>query len=86
MSKQNGQRKDLVRIGKKKTKIYQRGFYVLFSSENESPVPSPPKNITEKTRFIEQKLREASIKGQKPSINAIAQGFQPSRESLATQV
>jgi len=26
------------------------------------------------------------MKGQKPTINAIAQGFQPSRESLSTKV
>jgi len=56
-------------------------------SENESPIPTPShsRNITEKTRIIERKLQEASTKGQKPTINAIAQGFQPSRTSLAPQ-
>lgn len=43
-------------------------------------------NITEKKRIIEQKLQEASTKGQKPGVSAIAQGFQPSRDSLGTQV
>jgi hypothetical protein len=42
--------------------------------------------MIEKTRIIERKLQEANMKGQKPSIDAIAQGFQPSQKSLATQV
>ncbi|CAF0837020.1 unnamed protein product [Rotaria sordida] len=60
-------------------------------SESENAVPSPSTagpysmNVTEKKRLIEQKLHEASKKGEKPTINAIAQGFRPSRESLATQ-
>ncbi len=59
---------------------------VLCYSENESPVPPAPANISEKTRFIERKLQEASARGQKPGVGAIAQGFQPSQKSLATQV
>jgi hypothetical protein len=40
----------------------------------------------EKKRIIERKLQESNMKGQKPTVNAIAQGFQPSRESLSTKV
>jgi hypothetical protein len=58
----------------------------LFYSENESPFPSPSAKVSEKTRFIERKLQEASTKEQKPGVHGIAQGFQPSHKSLATQV
>jgi hypothetical protein len=44
----------------------------------------PP--VSDKTRIIERKLQEANIKGQKPGISVLAQGFHPSRESLANQV
>ena len=43
-------------------------------------------NVGDKTRIIQQKLDESKTKGQKPMIGAIAQGFLPSRESLATPV
>lgn len=68
-------------------------FFIFdFSSENESPAPSPAKththssNIADKKRIIDQKLQQASTAGQKPSVNAIALGFQPSRQALAGQV
>ncbi|CAF1261958.1 unnamed protein product [Rotaria sp. Silwood1] len=60
-------------------------------SESESVVPPTSTTgpysmtVTEKKRFIEQKLHEASKKGEKPTVNSIAQGFRPSRNSLATQ-
>ncbi|CAF4122767.1 unnamed protein product [Rotaria sp. Silwood2] len=60
-------------------------------SESESALPLPSTTgpysitVTEKKRLIEQKLQEASKKGEKPTNNAIPQGFRPSRESLATQ-
>jgi hypothetical protein len=43
-------------------------------------------NVATKTRNLDQKLTEISSKGQKPTINAIAQGFQPSRKALAAPV
>jgi len=55
-------------------------------------LPSPvkpktqPTNLNDKRRIIEQKIQESNAKGQKPGLNAIPQGFLPSRESLATQV
>jgi hypothetical protein len=43
-------------------------------------------SVANKVKIIDRKLTEASAKGQKPSVNAIAQGFQPSRQALAHQV
>ncbi|CAF2033481.1 unnamed protein product [Rotaria magnacalcarata] len=61
-------------------------------SENESsvpPVPSKagphPSNIDDKKRIIDQKLQEASLKGVKPTPNAVAQGFQHSRQPIVNQ-
>jgi hypothetical protein len=67
-------------------------YLYFYLSENESSVPPSAttgaysSNVTEKKRIIERKLQESNMKGQKPTINAIAQGFQPSRESLSTKV
>ena len=77
----------MVQIGKKKKrKIDRKGINVLCYSENESPVPPAPANVSDKTRIIERKLQEASARGQNPGVGAIAQGFQPSQKALATQV
>lgn len=43
-------------------------------------------NVEQKTRIIQQKLDESKMKGQKPTIGAIAQGFRPTHESLANTV
>ncbi len=43
-------------------------------------------NVATKTRVLDKKLNDISSKGQKPAINAIAQGFRPSHQTLATQV
>lgn len=67
-------------------------YLYFYLSENESSVPPSAttgaysSNITEKKRIIERKLQESNMKGQKPTINAIAQGFQPTRQILAPQV
>jgi hypothetical protein len=64
----------------------------LSESENENSTPARPTNgthsmnVTEKKRIIERKLNESITKGQKPGINAIAQGFRPSHQSLNAQV
>ncbi len=55
----------------------------IFNSDSDSGEAS---NVVTKTRNLDQKLTEISSKGQKPTVNAIAQGFQPSRQTLATQV
>ncbi|CAF4406400.1 unnamed protein product, partial [Rotaria magnacalcarata] len=36
-------------------------------------------------RIIDQKLQEASLKGVKPTPNAVAQGFQHSRQPIVNQ-
>ena len=67
-------------------------FLFLSESEGESSVPAHPTsgthsmNVTEKKRIIERKLNASIAKGQKPGINAIAQGFRPSHQSLNAQV
>ncbi|CAF0967731.1 unnamed protein product [Adineta steineri] len=41
-------------------------------------------NVATKTRVLDQKLNEISSRGQKTTVGAIAQGFQPSRQTVAT--
>ena len=41
-------------------------------------------NVATKARNLDHKLTEISSKGQKPTINAIAQGFQPTRQTVST--
>ncbi|CAF5197035.1 unnamed protein product, partial [Rotaria magnacalcarata] len=67
-------------------------YFLFYLSENESsvpPVPSKagphPSNIDDKKRIIDQKLQEASLKGVKPTPNAVAQGFQHSRQPIVNQ-
>lgn len=55
----------------------------MSSSESES---SGAGNVATKARNLDQKLTEISAKGQKPGGNAIAQGFQPTRQTVATRV
>jgi hypothetical protein len=45
-----------------------------------------PTNVPAKTKILDQKLTEISSKGQKPTIGAVPQGFQPSHKTLASQV
>ncbi|CAF0861014.1 unnamed protein product [Rotaria sp. Silwood1] len=52
------------------------------SSDEESQSRT---NVATKTRILDQKLNEISSKGQKPTINALPQGFQPSRTTLSNQ-
>ncbi|CAF1385251.1 unnamed protein product [Rotaria sordida] len=52
------------------------------SSEDDSEID---RNVATKTRVLDQKLTEISAKGQKPTINAISQGFLPSHKTLSTQ-
>ncbi|CAF0800499.1 unnamed protein product [Adineta ricciae] len=54
-------------------------------SETEASVPVRTSSVTDKKRIIDQKLQESASKGKKPGISAIAQGFQPTRETLKTQ-
>ncbi|CAF4423577.1 unnamed protein product [Rotaria sp. Silwood2] len=51
------------------------------SDEESQPIP----NVATKTQVLDKKLNEISSKGQKPTINAIAQGFQPSHKTLSTK-
>ena len=60
--------------------LHLRSFY------SDSDSDSGAANVATKTRNLDQRLTEISSKGQKPTINAIAQGFQPSRTTLAAQV
>ena len=45
-----------------------------------------PSSVPDKARVIQQKLDQANANGQKPSVNAIAQGFRPSHQSLTNTV
>ncbi|CAF0826367.1 unnamed protein product [Didymodactylos carnosus] len=54
-----------------------------WSEESESESPRPA-GVADKTKIIEKKLIDSRSKAQKPSIGAIAVGFHPTRETLAT--
>ncbi|UJR08525.1 hypothetical protein I4U23_012788 [Adineta vaga] len=58
-----------------------------YESESDSESESVPKgNVAVKTRIIDQKLSDISSKGQKPGVNAVAQGFQPTRQTVAPRI
>ena len=57
--------------------------FKVFHSDSDS---DGPLDVATKARNLDQKLTEISSKGQKPAVNAIAQGFQPSRKGLAPPV
>ncbi|CAF0822227.1 unnamed protein product [Adineta ricciae] len=52
-----------------------------YESESESESLTTG-NVATKTRIIDQKLADISSKGHKPTVNAIAQGFQPTRVTV----
>ena len=62
-------------------------------SDNDDAPLAPPSikvgpgsNVATKVNIIDGKLTDSMAKGHKPTVNAVAQGFQPSRQTLATQV
>jgi len=58
-------------------------LFEIFNSDSDSPGTS---NVATKTRVLDHKLTEISSKGQKPTSNAVAQGFQPSHKTFRSQV
>lgn len=54
-------------------------------SESESESVKAPVNVAGKTRDLDRKLTEIGAKGQKPGVSAIAQGFQPTRQTVVPQ-
>lgn len=56
---------------------------IVYFSDSDDPGIT---NVATKTRVLDQKLNDISSKGQKPTINAIAQGFQPSTRTVASHV
>lgn len=54
-------------------------------SESESESVKAPTNVANKTRDIDRQLTEIRAKGQKPGVGAIAQGFQPTRQTVTVQ-
>ena len=69
-----------------------RQFASSTHSDDDGSIPAqdikvgPGSNVAAKVNIIDGKLTEAIAKGQKPTVNAVAQGFQPSQPRLATQV
>jgi len=54
-------------------------------SDSESESVKAPTNVASKTRDINRQLTEIRAKGQKPGASAIAQGFQPTRQTVTVQ-
>ena len=60
-------------------KKYENNFQSSSSEEEERPAP---KGVSQLVKVMDKKLTQASLTGDKPAVNAVPQGFRPSRQTL----